>query len=216
MIPLMLDVTQRPGLAYQHAFDWLAVNLYAAAGPTAYKVNSARHLLQMARRLPEVPALDADPAWWPMVATALGVDKPAGSGIDDCLWTAIGLAEPGLSERGLFDSLRQSLWPGGYLYVIAGGPMSRFLEERRRDGTPILDGPAVVAAARAASFRVVQQLDLHPPAAVVAHYSGEAALALGRRDWRDRRHFAMQRDFVSSRSAAGLSALVCLALERGS
>lgn len=212
----LLDITQHAGLVYQHAFDWLAANLHVADGPAAYKVSSAWQLLEMARRLPEVPALDPDPAWQSVVAQALGCEERTVSGIDGSLWAAIGLVEPRLADQHLFESFRQSLRPGGHLFVIADGPMSRFLEERRRDSDPMPAEAKVIAAARAVGFRVVQRLGVHTPAAVARHYIGEVALVGGWRAACDRQHFAMRRAMVTSGPSATLSALVCLTLERGS
>lgn len=208
-MPDALDVTTRPGLAYQHAFDWLAVRLSAAVGPAAYAVAAGWQLREMAGRLPGIPALAGDAAGRDAVAAALGwpeIRDDAGGPLQ-----AVALVEPPALPRPALDRLQ----PGGRLYVVSGGRAARFLAERRGSNRPVLSEKEVAALARAEGLRVVERLGLHPPAAVLAHYAGEAALAFGRRDWRDRRHHAMRRDFVTTGPTTGWSALVCLALERG-
>jgi hypothetical protein len=95
--------------------------------------------------------------------------------------------------------------------------LARFLAERRsdREFAPLSER-AFAAAARAAGFRVIERLGIHPPAAVIHHYAGELALTVGRRDIRDRRHCAMRRGMLAGCPVAGLSALVCLVMERES
>jgi hypothetical protein len=207
MIAAFQDITRRPGLAYQHAFDWLAVRLHAA-GLAAYSVGAAWQFMEMARRLPHVPVIAIDPAARAVAAAALGLpelpDDEAGP------LRAAALVEPAAFPGELLARLE----PDGRLYAVTGGRAARFLDERQTNGAAALNEQALVSAARAAGFRVVERLGIHPPAAVLAHYAGEGALALGRRDWRDRRHFAMRRDFIATGPAVAWSALVCLTLER--
>lgn len=201
------DVIRRPGLAYQHAFDWLAVRLHAAT-PMACWVAAGWQLLEMANRLPYIFAPAEVPAVREAAAAALGL--PDISGDTDGPLRAAALVEPAALPRNAV----QRLAPEGRLYIIAGGRAARFLAERRMNDAPALRETQIVALAQARGFRVIERLGIHPLAAVADHYAGEAALALGRRDWRDRRHFAMRRDFVTDGTTASWSALVCLALER--
>lgn len=203
------DVIRRPGLAYQIAFDWLAARLYAAGGPAAYAAGAVWHVAEMARRLPGVPALGATATARMAVAAALGLpDIPASD--TSQLW-AVGLIEPVEALREIFDRLE----PGGRLYVVAGGALARFLAERRADDEfRSLSERAFVATARAAGFRVIELLGVHPPSAILQYYAGELALAAGRRDMRDRCQAAMRRAMPANGPAANLSALVCLTMER--
>ena len=165
----VLDATWRPGLAYQHALDWLAVRLDTTAGPVAYTAGAQWQLIEMARRLRHVPALDADPASRKVIATALGLpEAPAAA---ERPFEAVGLLEPIEVSRALLDRLR----PDSRLYAVIGGVLARFLADWRneKDFSP-LSQRALVAAARAAGFRVVERLGIHPPTAVLAHYTGEA------------------------------------------
>jgi hypothetical protein len=124
---------------------------------------------------------------------------------------AVGLIEPARLPRQITDRLE----PGGRLYVVSGGVLGRFLAERRGEkGYSPLSERALVATARAAGFRVVARHGVHSPAAVMHHYAGRVALAAGRQDIHDRRQHAMRRAMVAF-PAVGLSALVCLTLERG-
>jgi hypothetical protein len=197
------DAIHRPGLAYQIAFDWLAARLYTAGGAVAYAAGAAWQLAEMAHRLPGVPALDATTA---SAATLSLVDIPPAGPL-----RAVGLIEPGESPREMLDRLA----PGGRLYVVAGGALAHFLTERRGDDefSP-LNERALAGAARAFGFRVVERLGVQPPAAILRHYAGELALAMGRRDVRDRQHAAMRRAMLADGRGASVSALVCLTMER--
>ena len=48
-----IDVTRRPGLAYQHAFDWLAVRLYGTGGYPWQETTAAMTLTDGGRTLYE-------------------------------------------------------------------------------------------------------------------------------------------------------------------
>jgi hypothetical protein len=203
-----IDVTRRPGLAWQHAYDWLAVRLYAAAEPVACSAGTAQHLAELARRLPSMPFLTAGAAMRAKVAAALGLAEIRLAESASTLNT-LGLVEPTAGDLALLDQVR----PGGRLYVVGGGELARFLADRQ-DGAPLLTRRVLLRMARAAGFVPVERLYVQPPAAVAQHYAGELALRAGRRAARDRRHFAMRRDMVTDNPAAGPAALVCLTLER--
>ncbi|MBE2234082.1 MAG: hypothetical protein IAE85_11355 [Anaerolinea sp.] len=207
MTATSIDVTHRPGLAYQQAFDWLAVCLHAADGMVAYGAAAPWQWLELAHRLPHTATLSRAPAAREALA-ALGLAEAApASG----LLAAVGLVEPAEVGPALFDRLSAD----GRLHVVTGGRLARFLAERRGSAAASpMSARELAASARTAGFHVVERLGIHPPAAVWQHYAGEAVLALGRRDWRDRRHCAMRRDFVVGGPAASWSALVCLTLER--
>jgi len=201
-----IDIIRKPGLAYQEAFDWLAVRLHAMDGPVACSVAADWQLAEMARRLPRVPTLHSEAAGRELFH-ALGLPEPE---ISPGLLGAIALVEPAKFPPASFERLK----PGGRLFVVAGGRLARFLAERRgRAATSPMSERALVGVARGIGFRVIERLGIHPPAAVLHHYAGEAALALGRRDWRDRCHCAMRRDFVTVGPLVSWSALVCLTLE---
>ena len=182
-----LDPIRRPGLAYQHAFDWLAVSLHAAGGPVACVAASPRQMAEMARRLPDLPGPETDTG--PLAAAALML--PAGF-------------DPALVRR---------LRPDGRLYAVVPGRLARFMADWER-GRPAMSERSFIAAARENGFAVVERIAIHPPRAIVQHYAGELALRAGSRAARDRRHFAMRRDMVTAGRPAALSALICLTLER--
>ncbi|MCB0187355.1 MAG: hypothetical protein KDE31_23970, partial [Caldilineaceae bacterium] len=141
-----IDVVRRPGLAYQYAFDWLAVQLHSTQGPVAYAIGSEWHLAEMASRLPAVPTLSSNAASTTPVSVALGLTGILMTGLDSERWAAVGLVEPERIEWTLLDSVS----PGGRLYVVAGGRSARFLAERKaHDGHQPMTGTRVVAEARA-------------------------------------------------------------------
>lgn len=201
-----IDVIRKPGLAYQEAFDWLAVRLQAMDGAVACSVAADWQLAEMARRLPRVPTLNNGSAGRELFH-ALGLQQPE---MLPGLLDAIALVEPAKLPPASLERLK----PGGRLFIVAGGRLARFLAERRGGAaTPPMSERALVGVTRGIGLRVVERLGIHPPAAVLHHYAGEAALALGRRDWRDRCHCAMRRDFVAVGLSVSWSALVCLTLE---
>ena len=182
-----LDPIRRPGLAYQHAFDWLAVGLHAAGGPVACAVAAPWQMAEMAGRLPELPKAEAE------------TDPLA----------AVGLVLPAAVDPALLGRLR----PDGRLYAVVAGPLARFTADWQPNA-PTLSERSFIAAARENGFAVVERIAIHPPRAIVQHYAGELALRAGSRVARDRRHFAMRRDMVTAGRPAALSALICLTLER--
>jgi hypothetical protein len=218
MLP-KLDVTHRPGLAYQYAFDWLAVQLHASPGPVAAIAGPAWQLLEIRRRLPDIALLDlADANARPhadaqRVAEVLPQSHSVAS--SDKLWATVSWIEPAATDRPTFDKLRHCLLPYGRLLLVANGRLGRRLAEQRRDGhRATLRAAEVEAMAAEAGFHLVGRFGLHPPRALLHHYRGELALAMGRRDVCDRRQAAMRRDMVAGPSGAGRAALVCLTLER--
>ena len=182
-----LDPIRRPVLAYQHAYDWLVVCLSSTGGPVACVAASPRQMAEMARRLPDLPGPETDTG--PLAAAAL------------------------MLPAGFAPALVRRLRPDGRLYAVVPGRLARFMADWER-GRPAMNERLFVAAARENGFAVVERIGIHPPGAVFQHYAGQLVLLAGRRAARDRRHFAMRRDMVTTGRAAGASALICLTLEQ--
>lgn len=211
---MTVDPIHRPGLAYQHAFDWLAVQLHSTPGPVAALVPAAFHAAELLRRLPCISLLPPLPEHLTQVGTALG-NHPVTPQPENNSFSAIGWVEPLSNDAGHLQLLAQGLEPGGRLYLIAGGPLSRFLTDRRqRNDADYLSAHRAQSLLKQHGFRVVQRLGVHGPRAIGWHYAGEAAYRLGRPAWRDRAHFAMRRDFVEPGAANQLAALVLITAKR--
>lgn len=208
----LLDVTQRPGLAYQYAFDWMAVQLHTPAGLVAAIANLDWQQLEIRRRLPGIalPDVANGDAHARREATLDGLAGYSGE-----RWAAVGWVEPMTADRPTFEKLYQCVLPYGRLFVIAHGYLARFLiEQRQANQRAVLRAMQVEAVAGEAGFHLVGRFGLHPPRAIIHHYRGAMAAALGRRDVRDRCQAAMRRDMVVGPSMSSRSALVCLTLER--
>ena len=210
------DPTRHPGLAYRHAFDWLALQLHAAAGPVAALAPSVFHAGELLRRLPHLALLPPTPDGLEAVAAALG-SRPnramarAAAGLRAAAWP-----EPAAAtgpER--LPQIHSWLQPGGHLYLVAADRLAPFLAERRsRPVPPALDAARATALLREHHFRVVAHTGLHGPRAIAWHYAAEAAACLGQLARRDRAHFAMRRDFVETGPGRRLSALALITAER--
>lgn len=207
------DPIYRPGLAYQHAFDWLAVQLQATTGPFAALAPGAFHAGELLRRLPMLSLLPPAPDGLDQVSAVLGA-TPTLSEPEPGTLAAIAWVEPAAGDVAQLAQLQAWLQPRGRLYLVAGGRLSRFLAERRADqDNRLLDARKAVAQLRRHGFRIRQQLGLHGPRAIGWHYAGEAAGRFSKTALRDRAHFAMRRDFVEAGLSQHLSALTLITAE---
>jgi hypothetical protein len=198
------DSGVRPGLAYQHAFDWLAVALSASDGPVACVRSGAFQARELSRRLPDLSFVN--------LAGRLGPGPGPADAAQPGRRAALAWAEPLAADASSFADLPHLLRPDGVLYLVVGGRLARFLAERRaqRDIHYLAEPPAR-RALRQAGFRVTQRRGLHGPRAILWHLAGETTRLAGRRDWRDRCYAGMRRDFAAIR---GPAALVCLTAVR--
>lgn len=216
MMRLNSDATHRPGLAYQHAFDWLAIRL-SVSGPAAVcAIRVEWQLLQLLERIPELEVMGSDPEMYANVAHALGVDvfRQSSNG-DTADNVAVGFIEPVEDDIALIREVANSIRKHGRIHFITQGLLGRYLSEQRESSTPAsLPEATLVSLANDHRYRVTERVGFHPPAAVGHHYRGQLAASRGRLDIRDRQHFAMRRSMVSVGAATRWSALVCLSMER--
>jgi hypothetical protein len=209
------DPIRRPGLAYQHAFDWLALHLQAAGGPVAALAPQTFHGAELLRRLPYLPFLPPLPRGLARAAASLGLSAPTGSDPSAGPFHAVAWAEPPAEAGTRLSALARSLHPGGRLYLLAPGPLGRFLAERRHNSwDPRLPARQALRLLASRGWRIRQHLGLHGPRAVVHHYLGRLAARLGHNHRRDRRHFALRRDFVETGLSLRLAALILIAAEK--
>lgn len=210
------DPISRPGLAYQHAFDWLAVRL-ANTGPAACLAPSTFCAVEMLRRLPELPFLEPLPDGLDPAATALGCRSPGTIDPKEGELAAVAWLEPATKDLERLDDLAQILSPTARLYLIAGGPLARFLAERRTGANgqaSLLNDRVAKRTLQQHGFLIKERLGWHGLQAIGFHTLAQVALCLGRRHRRDRFHYAMRRAFGVRGSGRHLVALTCLSAER--
>lgn len=209
-----LNPLQRPGLAYQQAFDWLAVQLQASSGAAAALAPTAFHGVELLRRRPDLPILKPLPDGLSEAAAALGITLQSAD-FGQTAPAVLAWAEPPASAVEQLASLSARVQPGARLYLVTPGPLGRFLTERRAAMLPqAMTAGQALRLLVACGWRVRQRLGLHGPRAVGWHYASELARAAGRPYRRDRYHFAMRRDFLERGTLARLSALVLIVAER--
>ncbi len=204
------DVTRRPGLVYQHALDWLALQLSGGAQWSCV-TSSLLAGSELIHRVPQVSFARSLPPRSDEFCRAMGRQpasnvQPANGSLDAVAWL-----EPVEEDREVISQFRHWLRPGGYVYVVTGGWLARFLYERRtiqRD-----DFLAVTEVTRLLTyhgFQIRGQIGIQGLRAVWWHYLSFLARLLSRPDWQDRCHFAMRRDFVSGHVRSSLFAMNCL------
>jgi hypothetical protein len=216
MIATIFDPIQRPGLAYQHGLDWLAVNLGNAPGPIACLISSHFHLIEMLRRLPDISLLTPVPEDLEIAAKMVSLSRPRIAEPNERGFAAVAWLEPCAEHRVVLPWLRRILSPEGRLFVVAGGRLGRFLTDRRRPDFAHRDhlhAPRVMPMLKHSGFNVQASVGWQDLRATGWHYLGEAARRLGRPDIRDRCHFAMRARFSNGHPAAGLVALVGITAE---
>lgn len=210
-----VDPLLRPGLAYQYAFDWLAVQLNAAAGPTAALTAAPFHTLELLRRLPQLPFLPPLPPEAAEAGLSWGL-PPAQTAVPTPQLAAVAWLEPRRADAHQLPLLRQWLKPGGTLYLVAAGRLSRFLAEQRHGRAAADSWPAAAmgTALVQAGFQCRSAFGLHGPAAIGWHLLAQICRRLGRLHWQDRCHYALRRAFIDPRGRQPFVALTCLTLER--
>lgn len=196
----------RPGLEYQHAFDYCAVEAHRQGGPVIVAASSTFYARQLLGR---IAACD------PLLTGADGADArrlAAGSA------RAVVWAEP---ERA---SGVQALWnlqrlidPDGRLYVIVSQPLARRLPEWRGDSQPAA-GPAglwrTIGWLRRQGWAITQLYGFHSPISMVWEGAGRLIARAGRADLADRCHFKMRDTYVAGRVQAALAPVAVLAAVR--
>lgn len=198
-----IDEIRVPGLAYQHALDWLAVRLHSSPGTVACVAPAAWQVQELQRRLPAVHTLPIEPG--------------------SC--AAVAWLEPQHHAAGEFGEIVRGLQSGGRVHLVVGGLLARFLNERRAAGerTPMLSQAGAQRMLQQHGFSITERIGLHGWRSIGWHGLAGAAAAAGRHDWQDRCHYAMRRAFVETLptgSAVGRGAapapvaLLCLTAER--
>lgn len=208
------DVAHRPGLACQHAFDWLAHNLYQMGDDAALIAGESWQAAEMLRRFPSLTLLDPVPEGVDGIINKLGIEQPPLVQSGNTGFPAIGVVAT--SNLGnIHRALKTITFTGCNLYFILEGRLARFMAEHHSNHSEqTISITGLLAELEATGFQLQQRLEIQGFESAFQHYLGEIAARANRFDLRDRRHFAMRRDFVSASSSSAWSTLVCLALER--
>lgn len=200
---------ERPSLEYQHAFDCCAVALQPIAGSIAVLASHPFYGRELAARLDgrqarffATPAWDLAPeemrAWLGAEGTSTQTDleSVAASGVVAAVW-----AEPEREGgRKVLARIEGVMAPAGRLYVVASGPLRRYLPEWQSRAWGAAQCPAGYRATlrwlRMAGWQVEARYGFHGPRSVLWGLAVRCAAAGGRRDWADRCLAAMRAHYV--------------------
>jgi hypothetical protein len=181
---------ERPSLAHQHAFDFCAMEVYRSSGPTVVFANNPLYICELRRRL------DGK-----VVSFHQNLGQQAA--FPTAVWVAPGCRD----GRQVAESAHRLLLPGGCLYVIFSGLMSRFQPNGSRPTDTSTQLQQVCKWLRRAGFVLHDLYGFHGPAS--ARW-GRMFLLLerfGRGDLADRCHFRMRGEYVVTGWQAGWSPL---------
>jgi hypothetical protein len=198
----------RPGLVYQHAFDWVAVRLRAVHGPGVCLVSRPFVSAEMSRRLADVP-LVCVPEDSALITGTLDLSWIPPLEPQEGTLVAVAWIEPLEQDFVRLEAIRRWLRPDGQLYLVVSGGLARFLAERRTlAAMPYVDERDATRGLDRQGFQVRERLGLHGSRAVAWHLLNVIATRLGRPHWQDRCYAGMRRDFVSYRGPAALACIV--------
>ena len=207
-----MNMSRRPGLAYQYAFDWLAGQLQTVGGSSACLVPSLFQGVELLRRLPKITFLDPILTEIDLARTELGFSQNEQETIDGS-FAAIAWAEPRRGDEEHLAMLVERLAFQGRLYIVAGGPLARFLAEQRSNNEDLLPASHIRKRLKKFDLRLVHAFGLYGFGSISWHYAGQALGGLGRQNWQDRCHYGMRRAYVVHGRGHSNTALVCLTVE---
>jgi len=218
MIGKFPDPTDRPGLAYQHAFDWLVVRLLSSPGPRAAKLNTSFHGLEVLQRCPDISLLEPLPVGLAESANSYGIGQIKTMPVPhEKKLAAVAWIEPGVNVDLFPEQLLDALLPGGFLFLISPGRFARFLAENRLNGR--LKQQASTADIEnyleQNGFRIQERLALHGLRPIIWHSASQIAGWFKQKHLRDRAHYAFRRDFCLP-TREHWAALHLIAAERAS
>jgi hypothetical protein len=197
----------RPGLEYQHAFDYCAVEAHRQRGPVIVAASSAFYASQLLGR---VEACD------PLLIGADGADAStlAAESVRAIVW-----AEPEQATGAqALRHLQRSLGRDGCLYVIVSQPLARLLPEWRGDSRPPATSPAgmrrTIGWLRQQGWAIAQLYGFHGPASIVWEGAGRLMARAGRADLADRCHFKMRDTYIVGGAQVALAPVAVLAATR--
>src|SRR4051794_27594918 len=197
----------RPGLEYQHAFDYCAVEAHRYGGPVIVAAGSTFYASQLLGR---VETCD------PLLIRADGADAVslAAGSAPVVVWAEPEQATGAQALRNLQPLLGQD----GCLYVIVSQPLARSLPEWRGDRLSPATGPAglrrTIGWLRQQGWSIVQMYGFHGPASVMWEAAGRLMARIGRADLADRCHFKMRDTYIAGGAQVALAPVAVLAATR--
>ena len=206
---LRRDVAQvtRPGLEYQHAFDYCAVEAQRYGGPVMVAASSTFYASQLLGRLEacEPQLIDAD---------GVAASRLAAGCARAIVW-----AEPEQATGAqALRNLHRLLSPQGCLYVIVSRPLARLLPEWRGAAAHPAIAPAglrrTIGWLRGEGWSIVQMYGFHGPASIIWEGAGRVMERVGRADLADRCHFKMRDTYIAGGVQLALAPVAVLAATR--
>ena len=197
----------RPGLEYQHAFDYCAVEAQRQGGLVIVAAGNTFYASQLLGR---VESCD------PLLTRADGAnaDSLAAGSARVIVW-----AEPEqASGAQALRNLQRLLGRDGCLYVIVSQPLARLLPEWRGDRRPPAAGSAglrrTIGWLRQQGWSIVQMYGFHGPSSIVWEWVGRLMARVGRADLADRCHFKMRDTYIVGGAQVALAPVAVLAATR--
>jgi len=197
----------RPGLEYQHAFDYCAVEAHSFGGPVIVAAGSTFYASELLGR---VEACD------PLLTGADGVEAStlAAGSARVIVW-----AEPEQTTGvQALQNLQRLLGRDGCLYVIVSQPLARLLPEWHGDSQPPATSPAglrrTIGWLRQQGWSIMQLYGFHSPASIVWEATGRLMDRAGRADLADRCHFKMRDTYIVGGAQVALAPVAVLAATR--
>lgn len=197
----------RPGLEYQHAFDYCAVEAHRHGGPVVVAASSTFYVSQLLGRVE---------ACQPQITGADGTDAHtlAAGSARVVVW-----AEPEQATGAqALQNMRQLLDRDSRLYVIVSQPLARLLPEWRGAGQLPATRPAglrrTIGWLQEQGWSIVQMYGFHGPTSIMWEMVGRLMDRAGRADLADRCHFKMRDTYIVGGAQVVLAPVAVLAATR--
>lgn len=191
--------SQRPGLAFEYGYDWLAQRLHAAQGPAACVLHEAVHQSEMMSRIPSLPLLQKSR----FAQSHVKVTLPA-----------LGWVMPQMGQPDTLHALRPWVKKGSYLHILAAGPFFPLLGMKTANKRPFLQANQLILAARPNGWRVREWIGLRGTQALTWQVMKTAVSLTGSASLQDRLRLRMQYSFAEHGVLRPFVALNCITLER--
>lgn len=204
----------RPSLAFQHAFDWLAVCLHHHRDRTGFFTCSLLAATELMNRRPETVFLEQGCSYEERKDGYSESLKEIGQFPAESL-AALGLVIPSTALELCLEQARSALRPSSSVHLVTNGPLARFLPDSHwfLGASRDFSSSYIRRVARDAGYRITEELGIHGIPSVAWHYAAVVAETVGRTDWKDRFHVRMRERFVTQRVVIQPTALLCITLQ---
>lgn len=185
-------------MAYQNAFNWLAMELNKYGDKIACQTSSNAVAAEILIRLPHVSFLAPYPIDLATVAYSFICGKHQLDRSTDRHFKAVAWIEPSKQDLYYLNGLNQSIGATGRLYLISGGPLARFMADRRtmlNGRTIYLNIKTITTVLQKSGFHIISQESWQDVQSVTWYFAGRLTRWIGRYDWGDRFWAASRRTF---------------------